>query len=100
MSSRSNSRFTGKPESATLFQLFPDNFSAVLDELLVVDAERGSEMAVDVEFASHLIFHEDRHNDFRLCLQRTGQITGVFADVVDHDRLAAGSGGPANSLVK
>src|SRR5208282_3714940 len=100
MSSRWSLWFTSKPGSATLFQLLPDNFGAVLDEFLVVDPERRGEMAVDVEFAGDLVLNENRHNDFRFCLQRTGQVAGIFADVVDDDRFAAGSGGPANSLVE
>src|SRR5580704_19421780 len=65
--------------SAPLLQLFPYDFSAVLDEFLVVDAERRGKMAVDVEFAGHLAFNENGHNDFRFRLQRAGKITGIFA---------------------
>jgi hypothetical protein len=52
------------PALLRFLQLFAHNFSAVLDEILVLDAEGCGKMAVDVEFAGDLVFHENRHNDF------------------------------------
>ena len=57
-------------------------------------------MAIYVEFAGDLLHHENRHNNFGLGLQGTGKVAGIFADIVNHNRLPAGSGSPANPLVE
>ena len=60
----------------------------MLDEFLMLDGKRGGEVAVDVEFADDLAVSKDWHHDFGLGLERTGEISRIFADVVDDDRLA------------
>ena len=52
-----------KNSAEGLFQLFAYEFGAVLDELLIFGAERGCEVAIDVEFAGNLILHENRNNN-------------------------------------
>jgi hypothetical protein len=50
---------------STLLQLTPYYFSAVLDEFLILDAEGGGKMAVNVELSRNLVFYKDRHDNFR-----------------------------------
>ena len=57
-------------------------------------------MAVNIQFAHHFAFDEHRNHDLRLGLKRTGQVTGILADVIDYNGLAAGSRCPTNSLVQ
>src|ERR1700691_6405248 len=57
-------------------------------------------MAIDIEFPSHLLRHEDRHNDLGLGLQGTGEVASVFTHIVHYDHLPAGGGSPANTLVE
>ena len=57
-------------------------------------------MAVDIEFAGNLSRHENRHHNFRLSLKRTGEVTRIFANIVDHNRLPAGGRSSTDALVQ
>src|SRR5579872_321517 len=80
------------------FQFFPGKQGAVLDELLVFLCECGREVAVDIELADNFAASEYRNDNLRFCLERAGQVSRIFVDVVDHHGLTTGSGRPANSL--
>ena len=62
-------------------------------------SERGVEVAVNIEFSDDFAVRENRNHYFRFCFQRTGQVSRIFIDIVDDDRLPAGSRCTADSLV-
>src|SRR5580698_9106267 len=86
--------------SSSLLEFLSHHFGAVLDELLILAAKRRREVAIDVELAGDFPVHKNRHHNFGLGFERTGQIARIFADIVDNNRLSAGGSSPANSLVQ
>src|ERR1700722_5654249 len=82
------------------FQLFADQFGAVLDQLLMLAREGRREMAVDVELSNYLAVNKDGHNDLRLGLERAGKIARIFAHVIYYDGQSAGRGRAADTLVQ
>lgn len=72
----------------------------MLDESLMFTRKRGGEVAVDIEFSHHFAVGENRYYDLGFGLERTGKVARIFADVIDHDSLSAGSRRAANPLVQ
>ncbi len=71
------------------FNEFAEELGGTFTQFSVVGAESGEEVAVDVEFTDDFPFCEDGYDDFGFGFERTGEIAGVFIDVVYDDGLAA-----------
>lgn len=63
-----------KNSAEGLLQFFADEFGAILDESLILGAERGCEVAIDIELADNSILYKNGYNDLRLSFQRTSEI--------------------------
>lgn len=72
------------------FQFLSHELGAVFHQIPMLGGESGREVAVDVQLSDDLSMDKDWHNDLRLGLERTRQITRIFADVINYDRLTAG----------
>src|SRR5579862_3090115 len=57
-------------------------------------------MAVNIELTDHAAVNENRYDNFRFGFERAGQVSRIFAHIIDHHRLPAGSSRPADSLVQ
>src|SRR5579863_1034384 len=85
---------------AGFFELRSDQGGAVLDETLIFGSKRGREMAVNVEFANHSAMDKDGHNNFRFSFERAGQITRIFAHIVDYHGFSARCRRATNALMQ
>ena len=75
--------------------MLTDDRGAVLDQVAVFGAKSGGEMAVDIEFSCHFTLDVHGDNNFRLGLERTGQIAGIRIDIVHNDGIPGGGCRPA-----
>src|SRR3984893_15025050 len=72
----------------------------MLDQSFVLGGERRGEVAVDIQLTCDFSVDEDGDHDFGFSFERAGEITRVFADIVNHNGLATGGCGATNALVE
>src|SRR5260370_14290677 len=97
---RSRSFAPFRPSLPGFFQFLSHQHGAVLNDVLIFGSESSREVAVDIQFAHYFPTNKDWDDNFGLSFKGTSEITWVFADVVDNDCPAAGSGSAADTLIE
>jgi len=79
---------------------FAEKNGGVFTKVAIVGAKSGEEVGVDVELASDFAVDKDGDDDFGFGFEGAGEVTGIGADVVDHDGFAGGGSGATNALIE
>ena len=72
----------------------------MLNQVLIVLAECSREMAINIELAHDSAVGEHGDDDLRPGLNRAGQVSRIFADVIDYYSFSCGRCRPADSLIQ
>src|SRR5882672_1394165 len=75
-----------------LAEVLADQVRAGFDEFLFWFTKCAHEIAFDVEFGGELVLHEDGDYDLALHHGGSGEVAGIFGNVVHDDGLSTGSG--------